>query len=134
MKWVTRARVRWTGSLALGSSDAIDPGHAFFVPPETVLEVAGEGATFDVPGVELGHHEGRCSFEAFLTRLTSKSRRFASPRSSRRTLRRISMEDRAAGLRDRRGFRHLDLETITRSSARGIVYDALYAYCRQLVS
>jgi hypothetical protein len=38
------------------------------VPPDQVAEVARrEGATpFDVEGVELGHRDGRCSFESIL--------------------------------------------------------------------
>src|SRR5207302_5718872 len=41
-----------------------------FVPAGEVSEAAKrEGAVpFDVSGVELGHHEGRCSFEAILTK------------------------------------------------------------------
>ena len=39
-----------------------------FVPKSQIEPMAQEtGAIpFDVPGVELGHHEGRCSFESFL--------------------------------------------------------------------
>ena len=49
----------------------VDPEAEFlFVPPEQVMETAQrEGATpFDVPDVELGHHRGRCSFEAIVER------------------------------------------------------------------
>src|SRR5207253_9323008 len=40
------------------------------VPPEQVLEVARrEGAIpYDVTGAELGHHQGKCSFEAIVTK------------------------------------------------------------------
>lgn len=47
----------------------VDPKAEFlFVPPDRVREVASsEGATpFDVEGVELGHVDGRCSFESIL--------------------------------------------------------------------
>src|SRR2546430_9369939 len=39
-----------------------------FVPSDQVKQVAArEGATpYDIPGVELGHHGERCSFDAFL--------------------------------------------------------------------
>jgi hypothetical protein len=49
----------------------IDPGaRILFVPADRVLEVANaeSGLPFDVPGVELGHHDDRCSFDAFLDR------------------------------------------------------------------
>jgi hypothetical protein len=72
MKWVTRERVKvdrvacpWL------IKRFIDPQALFlFVAQEKVLEVAErERATpFDIPGVELGHHNGRCSFEAILER------------------------------------------------------------------
>jgi hypothetical protein len=72
MKWITRERVKvdrvacpWL------LKKFIDPKAEFlFIPREEVLEVADrEGAIpFDVPGVELGHHGGKCSFEALLAR------------------------------------------------------------------
>lgn len=71
MKWVTRERVKvdrvacpWL------IRKFIDPEAEFlFVAPDQVLSVAeSEGATpFDVPDVELGHHEGKCSFEAIVS-------------------------------------------------------------------
>ena len=48
----------------------IDPdAELLFVPPDEVLPTAErEGAIpYDVPEVELGHHDGACSFEAFIT-------------------------------------------------------------------
>jgi hypothetical protein len=40
----------------------------FFVPKNQVDRIAAEtGAIpFDAPGVELGHHDGRCSFESII--------------------------------------------------------------------
>jgi hypothetical protein len=49
----------------------IDPvARILFVPADRVLEVAEaeSGLPFDVPGVELGHHDDRCSFDAFIER------------------------------------------------------------------
>src|SRR6516165_2491756 len=72
MKWITRERVKvdrvacpWL------IKKFVDADAEFlFVPADQVLErAAQERATpFDVPDVELGHHEGRCSFEAIVTR------------------------------------------------------------------
>ncbi len=47
----------------------VDPNAEFlFVPVEQVMQVAADtGAIpFDVPNVELGHVDGRCSFESIL--------------------------------------------------------------------
>lgn len=72
MKWVTRSHVKidrvacpWL------ISRFIDPQAEFlFVPRNQVNKVAEESGAipFDAPGVELGHHDGKCSFEAFLAK------------------------------------------------------------------
>ncbi len=45
------------------------PAEFLFVPPEQVLGVAERvGAIpYNVPGVEPGHHEGKCSLEAIVS-------------------------------------------------------------------
>src|SRR5262245_36733123 len=70
MKWVTRERAR-VDRIACPwlISRFIDKEPTFlFVPANQVREVAAqEGAIpYDIPGVELGHHGERCSFDAFL--------------------------------------------------------------------
>ena len=70
MKWVTRedAKVDRIACPWLVRR-FVDPDAEFlFVPTGEVLEVAGrEGAIpFDVKGVELGHVDGRCSFESIM--------------------------------------------------------------------
>ncbi len=72
MKWVTRERPKidriacpWL------IRRFIDPQAEFlYVPAEEVMTVArDEGATpYDVPGVEYGHVEELCTFDAFLKR------------------------------------------------------------------
>src|SRR4051794_3053322 len=72
MKWITREKVKvdrvacpWL------IRHFVDPEAEFlFGPAEKVTEIArSEGAIpFDVPAVELGHHQGKCSFEAVLTK------------------------------------------------------------------
>src|SRR5512146_2457533 len=76
MKWVTRQHVRVdrvsSSWLILGF---IDPeAEIFYVPTDEVLAVAErEGAIpFDVPGVEMGHHDDRCAFDAILERYGPK--------------------------------------------------------------
>ena len=72
MKWITRERARvdriacpWLITRFVDAAPEL-----LFVPPGDVMAVAArEHATpFDVPGVELGHHGPRCSFDAFLDR------------------------------------------------------------------
>jgi hypothetical protein len=143
MKWVTRAHVKvdrvacpWL------IRKFIDPGAAFlFVPTEQVMEVAArEGAIpFDIPGVELGHHGKECSFDALVKRyeldrdsalvLLAKIVNGADTDNS------LWNQPEAAGLNAvAEGFRHLgykdDHEILT---AEYIVYDALYAYCREMI-
>ena len=70
MKWVTRedAKVDRIACPWL-IRKFVDPDAEFlFVPAGEVMSVARrEGAIpYDVPGVELGHVDGRCSFESIL--------------------------------------------------------------------
>jgi hypothetical protein len=68
MKWVTRehANVERVACPWL-IRRFIDPEAEFvFVPNDTNPAEIAEGIPFDMKGVELGHHEGRCSFESFL--------------------------------------------------------------------
>ena len=70
MKWVTRARPK-IDRIACPWLIArfIDPAAEFlYVPADQVLKVAEEtGATpYDIPGVEYGHVDELCSFDAFL--------------------------------------------------------------------
>ncbi len=72
MKWVTRedAKVDRIACPWL-IRRFVDPDAEFlYVPADQVLAVARrEGAIpYDVPGVELGHVQGRCSFESIMVR------------------------------------------------------------------
>jgi hypothetical protein len=116
----------------------VDPQAEFlFVPADQVLVRAQQDSAtpFDVPGVELGHHEGRCSFEAIL-------RKYGLSDPALLLLGQIVHgadvtpdlygRPEAAGLKAiAEGFRHLGLADDHEILAREwIVYDALYAYCR----
>ncbi len=70
MKWVTRSRVHvdrvacpWLICRFIDST-----AEFLFVPKSLIAEtVKKEGAIpFDAPGVELGHHDGKCSFESII--------------------------------------------------------------------
>jgi hypothetical protein len=142
MKWITRERVKvdrvacpWL------IKKFIDPQAEFlFVAREKVLEVAEhEGAIpFDVPGVELGHHDGKCSFEALVARyeindpavhLLAKIVHGADVEQD------LFGRPEAPGLEAiAEGFRYLGLRDDHEILEKEfIVYDALYAYCRQKV-
>src|SRR5262249_4174424 len=78
MKWVTRERAR-VDRIACPwlISRFIDKEPTFlFVPENQLREVAErESATpYDIPGVELGHHGERCSFDAFLDKYKLEDR------------------------------------------------------------
>jgi len=137
MKWVTRSHVHvdrvacpWLIRRFV-DSDA----EFIFVPKSEVTGVAEkEGAIpFDAPGVELGHHDGKCSFETIIDKygLTDKA------------LLRLARIVHAADTKDRDsdplapGFEAIavgysirfpdDEENLARQFD---VYDALYAWCR----
>jgi len=76
MKWVTRSHVHvdrvacpWLISRFVDSQ-----AEFIFVPKGEVDRVVREAGAipFDAAGVELGHHEGRCSFEAILMKYDLK--------------------------------------------------------------
>ena len=142
MKWVTRERVKvdrvacpWL------IKKFVDPDAEFlFVPPDQVLAVAErEGATpYDVPDVELGHNEGRCSFEAIVSkyaiedpaaRLLARIVHGADVsedlygRPEAPGLKAIAEGFQAMGLRDDHEILRLEFP----------LYDALYVYCRRQV-
>jgi len=143
MKWITRARVKvdrvacpW---LIRQFVDA--EAEFIFVPPEQVLPAADRlGAIpFDVPGVELGHHGKECSFEAILKKhgLTTDPAlvllgKIVNGADTDNTL---YQQPEGAGLQAvAEGFRHLGYpDDIEINSAEWIVYDALYAYAREMV-
>ncbi|MFY9528059.1 MAG: chromate resistance protein ChrB domain-containing protein [Candidatus Acidiferrales bacterium] len=143
MKWITREHVKvdrvacpWL------IKKFVDQDAEFhFVPVEQVMSEAQRlGAVpFDVPGVELGHHGKECSFEAILKKckLTNDPAlvllgKIVNGADTDNTL---WHQPEAAGLKAiAEGFRHLGLRNDQEiNAAEWIVYDALYAYCRDVV-
>jgi hypothetical protein len=143
MKWITRERVKvdrvacpWL------IRKLVDPEATFlFVDRARVLEIAeAEGAIpFDVEGVELGHHGQECSFEAILHKhgLDSDPALALLGRivNGADTDNALWNQPEGPGLEAiAEGFRHLgfrDDHEVNR--AEWIVYDALYAYCQEMV-
>lgn len=142
MKWVTREKVKvdrvacpWL------IRKFIDQDAEFlFVPADRVPETAErEGAIpFDVPGAELGHHEGKCSFEAIVAKYGIKDPAvllLAQIVHGADVKADLYGRPEAPGLEAvAEGFRHLGLKDDHEILEKQfIVYDALYAYCRSQV-
>ncbi|TMB67495.1 MAG: chromate resistance protein [Chloroflexi bacterium] len=139
MKWITRQNVKvdrvacpWL------IKKFVDTDAEFlFVPPNEVITTAErEDATpFDVPDVELGHHGGKCSFEAIVEKYT------IDDPAVQLLAKIVHGADVAADLYGRReapglkaiaeGFQQMGLpDDHAILTLEFPVYDALYAYCR----
>lgn len=144
MKWITREHVKvdrvacpWL------INKFVDRGAEFyFVPPEKVLAEAERlGAIpFDVPNVELGHHGKECSFDAIIKKYglvddpaLALLARIVNGADTDNSLYR---QPEGPGLNAiAEGFRHLGLaDDHDVNKAEWIVYDALYAYCREMIA
>jgi len=142
MKWITRSHVHvdrvacpW---LILRFVD--NEAEFLFVPANQVKKVAAEtdAIPFDAPDVELGHHEGRCSFEAIIQKYELKDpalRRLAKIVHSADVAADIDKDPVARGLEAIAvgyGIRYPDDEENLLQQFE--VYDALYAWCRLQVA
>ncbi len=137
MKWVTREKAR-VDRIACPWLIArfIDKEPTFlFVPATEVLAVAKEESAipYDVPGVELGHHGDRCSFDAFLEKYELKDPALVDlaliVRGADTEARGLTPE--SAGLYAvASGFRSSTRDDFDNMARQFPVYDALYAYCR----
>ena len=143
MKWITREKVKvdrvacpWL------IRKFVDKDAVFhFVPADKVLEEAEHlGATpFDVKGVELGHHGKECSFDAVLRKYDlagdSALVLLAKIVNGADTDNTLWHQPEGAGLEAiAEGFRHLGFKDDHEiNAAEWIVYDALYAYCQEMV-
>jgi hypothetical protein len=143
MKWITREHVKvdrvacpWL------IKKFVDKNAEFvFVPADKVdAEAKRLGAIpYDVKGVELGHHGQECSFEAILKKykLTSDAAlmllgRIVNGADTDNTL--YNQAEGAGLVAVAEGFRHLGFKDDHElNAAEWIVYDALYAYCREMV-
>src|SRR5436305_9052470 len=143
MKWITREHVKvdrvacpWL------IKKFVDPQAEFlFVPAEQVMaEAERQGATpYDVKGVELGHHGQECSFEAIVKKynLTDNAALMLLGKivNGADTDNTLYHQPEGPGLEAiAEGFRHLGYEDDHGlNAAEWIVYDALYAYCQEMV-
>ena len=142
MKWITRSHVHvdrvacpWLITRFV-DSDA----EFLFVPRGQIKQVAAdtEAIPFDAPDVELGHRDGRCSFESIMQRYELKDPallRLARIVHAADVEADLDTDSIARGLEAIAvgfGLRYPDdLENLAEQFE---VYDALYAWCRLQVA
>jgi hypothetical protein len=138
MLWVTRSHVHvdrvacpWLISRFVDSA-----AEFLFVPASQVEKVVAEtGAIpFDAPGVELGHHEGRCSFESIIQKYGLKEPgllRMANIVHAADVKEDMDQEPLARGLEAiASGFSLRFPDDRENLAHQFDLYDALYAWCR----
>lgn len=143
MKWITREHVKVDRVACpwLIKKFVDHDAEFYFVASEQVLSEAARlsAIPFDVPAVELGHHGKECSFDAIVKKYNLQQdpalRLLAKIVNGADTDNTLWHQPEAAGLNAiAEGFRHLGLaDDHAVNSAEWIVYDALYAYCREMV-
>ncbi len=138
MKWVTRSHVHVDRVACPWLISRFVDSHAefLFVPKNQVKKTAAEqGAIpFDVPDVELGHQDGRCSFESILAKYDLQDPALL------RMARVIHAADVAADMDSDPLARGLEAIAVGYSlrfprdeenlSRQFEMYDALFAWCR----
>lgn len=142
MKWLTRSHVHvdrvacpWLITRFVDSE-----AEFLFVPKTEIDRVATETGTipFDAPGVELGHHDGRCSFESILLKygLTDPAlQRLAKIVHAADVAEDIDNDPLARGLEAIATGYSVRYPDDEENLARQFdVYDALYAWCRLQVA
>jgi hypothetical protein len=143
MKWITRERVKVDRVACpwLIKKFVDKDAEFFFVPADKVSEEAKRlnAIPYDVKDVELGHHGKECSFEAILRKynlmgdkalaLLGKIVNGADTDNS------LYRQTEGPGLEAiAEGFRHLGFkDDHALNAAEWIVYDALYAYCQEMI-
>lgn len=138
MKWITRSHVHvdrvacpWLITRFIDSE-----AEFLFVPKSQIDQMTKEtgGIPFDAPGVELGHHDGRCSFESIILKYKLNDPgllRLAKIVHAADIAEDLDADPIARGLEAIATGYSLrypdDLQNLERQFE---VYDALYAWCR----
>ncbi len=142
MLWVTRSHVHvdrvacpWLITRFIDNE-----AEFLFVAKNQIDKVVAEtGAIpFDAPGVELGHHEGRCSFESLILKYDLKEPgllRLAAIVHAADVAEDIDKDPIARGLEAiALGYSLRYPEDAENLARQFEVYDALYAWCRLQVA
>lgn len=138
MLWVTRSHVHvdrvacpWLITRFIDSE-----AEFLFVPASQIEKVVAESGAipFDAPGVELGHAEGRCSFESIIMKYGLKEPgllRLAKVVHAADVVEDIDKDLIASGLEAiASGFSLRFPEDNDNLAHQFDLYDALYAWCR----
>jgi hypothetical protein len=143
MKWITREHVKVDRVACpwLIRKFVDQDAEFIFAPADKVMDEAKrhDAIPYDVKNVELGHHGQECSFEAILKKykLTGDPALVLLGRivNGADTDNALYHQPEGQGLEAiAEGFRHLGYKDDHElNAAEWIVYDALYAYCRQMV-
>jgi hypothetical protein len=142
MKWITREKIKvdrvacpWL------IKRFIDPDAQFlFVSSDQVLATSKRESAipYDVPGVTLGHHNGKCSFEAIVSEYRVDDPaidHLAKIVHGADVSQDLYGFPEAPGLKAIAiGFSHLNLTDHQILEKESVVYDALYEYCKQKIS
>ncbi len=142
MKWITRSHVHvdrvacpWLITRFIDNA-----AEFLFVPKNQIDKIAAEtGAIpFDSPGVELGHRDGRCSFESIMLQYDLKDPalvRLAKIVHAADVAEDIDTDPIARGLEAIAVGYSLRYPSDEENLAQQFqVYDALYAWCRLQVA
>jgi hypothetical protein len=106
-----------------------------FVSADKVLDMAKEqnAIPFDIPNVELGHHDNKCSFDAIIEKYNLQDQAL---QELAKIVRGADTDDpnpspESAGLEAiADGFRQITKDDFDNISKQFHVYNALYAYCK----
>lgn len=144
MKWITREKVKVDRVACpwLIRKFVDKDAEFFFVPADRVqTEAVRLGATpYDVPNVELGHQGKECSFDAIVQKYGLDKdpalvllARIVNGADTDNSLHHQPEGPGLAAIAE--GFRHLGFkDDHAVNDAEWIVYDALYAYCREMLA
>lgn len=136
MRWVTRAGVHIDrAACAWLIRRHLDPEPEFFFVTDAAAAPL-DAITFDMPGAQLGHHDGECSFETIL-----RAYDLADPVLWRlaQTVHEADLDDERYGVAEAIGIdilvrglamRHDD-ETVL--SVTAALFDGLYEYYRRAI-
>jgi hypothetical protein len=138
MKWITRSHVHVDRAACpwLITRFVDSDAEFLFVPKNQIEKTAKEtGAIpFDAPGVELGHHDGRCSFESIILKYDLKEPgllRLAKIVHAADVSEDLDKDPIARGLEAiASGFSLRFPDDLENVEGQFELYDALYAWCR----
>jgi hypothetical protein len=132
MKWVTWENVGVDRmACAWVIRNHIDPDAEFLFVPYGSQELPKGAEPFDIPGTQLSHHQGHCSFHTFLKHyklIDPILQRIARIVDEADTVQEVLVEPIAAGLDAIcEGIRAASPDDRTALARGALVYDALYA-------